>query len=70
MNHPLAGNLKILSDKELHEKFSLLQQRYWQVTNEHMRNQIKLLIESYLLELEIRKKNNNNEELDNLIKIS
>lgn len=70
MNHPLAGNLKVLSDKELHEKYTVLQKRYWQTTSESMKNQIQLLIESYLLELETRKKNNSNEELDSLIKIS
>jgi hypothetical protein len=70
MNHPLAGNLKVLSDKELHEKYTVLQKRYWQATSESMKNQIQLLIESYLLELETRKKNNSNEELDSLIKIS
>lgn len=70
MTHPLAGNLKVLSDKELHEKYTVLQKRYWQATSESMKNQIQLLIESYLLELETRKKNNSNEELDSLIKIS
>ena len=76
MIHPIAENLKILTDNQIEQKIYRLNGIYFMTENASVRQQIILLLDGYKLELETRriaaKKNaeSDNSDLDGLIKIN
>ena len=77
MNHPLIGNYQELTDEELQERISNLSSKYWQTQNPDVRSQMMLILDE--LKEEFRSRNqrnlqnnseNDNKDLDSLIKIS
>lgn len=75
MIHPLADSFSELSDNEIEQKILKLNSIYFMATDESVRHQIILLLDSLKIEIEdrrIAKKLNNtdNSELDNLINVS
>jgi hypothetical protein len=77
MNHPLIGNYQELTDVELQERISNLSSKYWQTQNPDVRSQMMLILDE--LKEEFRSRNqrnlqnnseNDNKDLDSLIKIS
>ena len=74
MVHPLA-QLNHLTDTELQEKLDDLNKKYWMASNPGVRNQIVLMLDSLKLEQEnrqikLKKEENQDNNLDNLINIS
>jgi hypothetical protein len=74
--HPLLGNITELSDKDIEEKISDLTKKYFQATKflPSASTQILQMLEGFKWEKQRRtlekQKNNNQTELDKLIKIN
>jgi hypothetical protein len=74
--HPTLGNLKEFTDSQIEQKLYKLNSIYFLTDNSDVRQQMILLMDAYKLELEERrvaaklKQSDDNNDLDNLIKIS
>lgn len=74
--HPTLGNLKEFTDSQIEQKLYKLNSIYFLTDNSDVRQQMILLMDAYKLELEERriaaklKQPDDNNDLDNLIKIS
>ena len=69
MTHPLTGNLKSVSDKDLLEKLNDLTKKYWMTNNLSIQNQIEMLLEDIKWEISYRRRKNKDNDIDNLIKV-
>lgn len=69
MTHPLTGDLKIVSDKDLLEKLNDLTKKYWMTNNPAVQNQIEMLLEDIKWEISYRRSKNKDNDIDNLIKV-
>lgn len=77
MIHPNLENLKNLTDSQIEQKILRLNSIYFMTENQDVRQQMILLLDSFKLELESRRvaarklqdENNEENELDNLIKV-
>ena len=81
MIHPFLENLSELTDTDIENKISKLNRTYFIATNEEVRHQIILVLDSLKIEQESRrarqyvkqleeKQNNDDNDLDNLINVS
>ena len=71
--HPLINNLSEYTDEELLNKIDTLTNNYWRISNNELRDQIVLTLDTFNIELQSRQQKNkleDNKELDNLINIS
>ena len=71
--HPLINNLSEYTDEELLNKIDTLTNNYWRISNNELRDQIVLTLDTFNIELQSRQqkiKLEDNKELDNLINIS
>ena len=71
--HPLINNLSEYTDEELLKKIDTLTNNYWRISNNELRVQIVLTLDTFNIELQSRQQKNkleDNKELDNLINIS
>lgn len=71
--HPLINNLSEYTDEELLKKIDTLTNNYWRISNNELRDQIVLTLDTFNIELQSRQqkiKLEDNKELDNLINIS
>jgi hypothetical protein len=74
--HPTLGDLKEFTDSQIEQKLYKLNSIYFLTDNSDVRQQMILLMDAYKLELEERriaaklKQSDDNNDLDNLIKIS
>lgn len=74
--HPTLGDLKELTDSQIEQKLYKLNSIYFLTDNSDVRQQMILVMDAYKLELEERriaaklKQPDDNNDLDNLIKIS
>jgi hypothetical protein len=73
--HPNAPNFKEFTDSQLEQKILKLNSIYFMAHDESVRHQIILLLDSYKIELEERRrvqrnKQNGDNDLDNLININ
>jgi hypothetical protein len=74
--HPTLGDLKEFTDSQIEQKLYKLNSIYFLTENSDVRQQMILLMDAYKLELEERrvaaklKQSDDNNDLDNLIKIS
>ncbi len=74
--HPTLGDLKEFTDSQIEQKLYKLNSIYFLTDNSDVRQQMILLMDAYKLELEERriaaklKQPDDNNDLDNLIKIS
>tara|TARA_E500000178_G_C16760583_1_gene634624 strand:+ start:124 stop:342 length:219 start_codon:yes stop_codon:yes gene_type:complete len=71
--HPLINNLSEYTDEELLKKIDTLTNNYWRISNNDLRDQIVLTLDTFNIELQSRQQKNkleDNKELDNLINIS
>jgi|TARA_B100001094_G_scaffold178442_1_gene172497 hypothetical protein len=71
--HPLINNLSQYTDEELLKKIDTLTNNYWRISNNDLRDQIVLTLDTFNIELQSRQQKNkleDNKELDNLINIS
>ena len=71
--HPLINNLSEYTDEELLNKIDTLTNNYWRISNNELRDQIVLTLDTFNIELQSRQqkiKLDDNKELDNLINIS
>lgn len=71
--HPLINNLSEYTDEELLKKIDTLTNNYWRISNNELRDQIVLTLDTFNIELQSRQQKNkleDNKELDNLINIS
>jgi hypothetical protein len=76
--HPIALNLNELSVSQIEQKITKLNSFYFMTADEHVRQQIILLLDSYKIELEERRlaakkiqdEKNNGNDLDSLIKVN
>ena len=71
--HPLINNLSEYTDEELLKKIDTLTNNYWRISNNDLRDQIVLTLDTFNIELQSRQqkiKLEDNKELDNLINIS
>jgi len=69
MTHPLTGDLKSISDKDLLEKLNDLTKKYWMTNNPAVQNQIEMLLEDIKWEISYRRRKNKDNDIDNLIKV-
>lgn len=69
MTHPLTGDLKYVSDKDLLEKLNDLTKKYWMTNNLSIQNQIEMLLEDIKWEISYRRRKNKDNDIDNLIKV-
>tara|TARA_B100002019_G_C21272271_1_gene603046 strand:+ start:3396 stop:3608 length:213 start_codon:yes stop_codon:yes gene_type:complete len=69
MTHPLTGDLKSVSDKDLLEKLNDLTKKYWMTNNPAVQNQIEMLLEDIKWEISYRRRKNKDNDIDNLIKV-
>jgi len=69
MTHPLTGDLKSVSDKDLLEKMNDLTKKYWMTNNLSIQNQIEMLLEDIKWEISYRRRKNKDNDIDNLIKV-
>jgi len=69
MTHPLTGDLKSVSDKDLLEKMNDLTKKYWMTNNLTIQNQIEMLLEDIKWEISYRRRKNKDNDIDNLIKV-
>jgi len=69
MTHPLTGDLKVVSDKDLLEKMNDLTKKYWMTNNLSIQNQIEMLLEDIKWEISYRRRKNKDNDIDNLIKV-
>ena len=76
MIHPNLGDLSELTMNELEQKVLKLNSMYFMTQDENVRHQMILLIDSYKVEIEERRKQqkkeqeDTNSDLDNLINVS
>lgn len=76
MIHPNLGDLSELTLNELEQKVLKLNSMYFMTQDENVRHQMILLIDSYKIEIEERRKQqkkeqeDTNSDLDNLINVS
>lgn len=74
--HPTLGDLKEFTDSQIEQKLYKLNSIYFLTDNSDVRQQMILVMDAYKLELEERriaaklKQPDDNNDLDNLIKIS
>ena len=71
--HPLINDLSEYTDEELLKKIDTLTNNYWRISNNDLRDQIVLTLDTFNIELQSRQQKNkleDNKELDNLINIS
>lgn len=73
--HPLASDLSGFKDQELETKIFDLTKKYFMTTNQEVRLQMSMLLDSYNEELKKRRIANltkimANKDLDNLVKVS
>lgn len=74
--HPLIGNLSNFKDAEIDAKISELTGKYFSTSNQQLKNQISMALETYKLEQTNRQQasyakmmNNRNKDLDKLINV-
>jgi hypothetical protein len=73
--HPLASDVSGFKDQELETKIFDLTKKYFMTTNQEVRLQMSMLLDSYNEELKKRRIANltkimANKDLDNLVKVS
>jgi hypothetical protein len=73
--HPLVNSFKDMKDSEIEAKIIDLTKKYFMTPNTEVKNQIKMVLDSYMEEIQFRretalKKAMADKELDNLIKVN